>query len=245
MGLCRRSLRDRRVDVAGAARTKGRAATVAVGRDPWARHAGQDATAGPARALARFPGRDRAVGAAQAGHVGAAGRRLRAAGENRGAALGDKDAQEIELIWSGPLAAVSRSVRLAGRPRRQAGDRAIRCRSGRPCWRMPSKRRTSPGLDPAAVHRRMEMGWHPRAGGGRPRRKWTQRRAALFAHGRGHFEELSRSDRSAAPSRRDRRRASGRARRPRAIVQCPATAAQPQNRHAEIIDRVSRASARL
>ena len=42
-------------------------------------------------------------------------------------------------------------------------------------------------LDPARLHRRMEMGRHPRAGGRRHDARRQARRAALFAHRRGHL----------------------------------------------------------
>ena len=45
----------------------------------------------------------------------------------------------------------------------------------------------------ARLHRGMEMGRHPRAGGRRRERRRQARDAALFAHRRGHFQELSRS----------------------------------------------------
>ena len=60
------------------------------------------------------------------------------------AALGDKDVQRDRAALARPRAALHRAVRLAGRPRREAVDAAIRRRSARRCWRMRSRRRISP-----------------------------------------------------------------------------------------------------
>ena len=81
------------------------------------------------------------------------------------AALGDKDPQEIELIWPGLEAALHRSVRLAGRSRRQAGEprsHAVPAADAVACDRG--------SISPARcrrLRRRMEMGRHPGAGGRR------------------------------------------------------------------------------
>ena len=85
------------------------------------------------------------------------------------AALGDKDAARGRADVAGSRAALSRPVRLAGRPRRKAGQSRSRAvppgdagaRDRGHGFRRARSRR---------LHRRMEMGRHPRAGGRRPRR---------------------------------------------------------------------------
>ena len=47
------------------------------------------------------------------------------------AELGDKDPHEIELMWPGLVAALSRSVRVAGRPRAKSRSISIPRRSAR------------------------------------------------------------------------------------------------------------------
>ncbi len=95
-----------------------------------------------------------------------------------------------------------------------------------------------------ALRRRVEMGWHPRAGR-RRRAGWPADRAALFAHRRGHFRRVPRPDRRDELQRRDRRRALDHARRPCAVVQRAAAAAQPQNHQREAHRRIPRAHSRL
>ena len=160
------------------------------------------------------------------------------------ASLGDKEPNEIEMLWPGLAPPyLELFAWLEGR-----ADKPVVARSGAvppgdagACHRGDRFRRArSEGL-----HRRMEMGRHPRAGGRRPGRGRRARDAALFAHRRGHFQELSRSGRGAAAARRDRRRIADPARWPRAVVQRAAAAAQPQSRDAEAAAGISRASARL
>ena len=161
------------------------------------------------------------------------------------AALGDKDADEIELIWPGlrppylelfawlegradkPAHARSGAVPPADAGARARGRRSRRARSRR-------------------LHGGMEMGRHPRAGGGRRDEDGRHRR-------RGSIRAPARTSPGAFPiwSRRCgcRRAIDGEladhARRPRAVLQRAAAAAQPQDRDAEAARRVSRASARL
>ena len=105
---------------------------------------GKARAARSARALARRARRDRPLGLLKLVtgglRVGVSARLAKTAA----AALGDKDPHEIELIWPGLRAALRRAVRLARRPRRQAGDAAIRRRSARRCWRTRSRRAISP-----------------------------------------------------------------------------------------------------
>ena len=95
---------------------------VAVRRGRNAVDARQGATAGAARALARRARRDRPLGAAQAGHRRPAHRRLGAAGQDRGGLARRQGAGRDRNALAGPRAALSRAVRLAGRPRREAGE---------------------------------------------------------------------------------------------------------------------------
>ncbi len=147
-------------------------------------------------------------------------------------------------MWSGLEPPYAESVRLAGRPRRQAvdhrsravppgdagaGDRGFRLREARS----------------GRFSRRMEMGRHPRAGVRRRQRTRRAHRADVFAHRRGHFEELSRSAGVAELQRLARRRTADPARRPGAELQRAAAAAEPQGRDAEADRGISRASARL
>ena len=64
------------------------------------------------------------------------------------AALGDKEPHEIELIWPGLEPPYTELFAWLEGPRRKTGV-ATRRRSGRRCWRMRSRRRISPALDPA------------------------------------------------------------------------------------------------
>ena len=167
------------------------------------------------------------------------------------AALADKDAQEIELLWPG-LAPPYRELFawLEGHAD-EAGERrcgAVPAADAGACARR--RRFAKPRC--IGVRRGMEMGRHSRAGRRRAPRQQTRRqtwppsdRPPLLAHRRGHFEKLSRPARRAAPARRHRRRTFGHARSPRAVVQRVATAAQSQNRHAEAARRISRPFARL
>ncbi len=108
------------------------------------------------------------------------------------AALGDKEPNEIEMLWPGlappytelfawlegradkPVIARSGAVPPGDAGACDRGDRFRRARSRR-------------------LHGRVEMGRHPRAGGRRRGEDGQHGDAALFAHRRGHFEELSRS----------------------------------------------------
>ena len=209
-----------------------------------AAHARQDRTAEAARALARRTGRDRPLGAAETRHRRDADRGFGAAGQDRGRRARRQGPARHRVDVAGPRPALSRTVRVAGRPRRQAGQSrsgAVPPGDAGACDRgygfCQSRRRR--------LHRGMEMGRHSRAGGQRPRRARPHAGAALFAHRRGHHQELSGSAAVAAPSRRHRRRIAGAARRPRADLQRAAAAAQPQSRLAETDQGISDPSARL
>ena len=246
--LCRRSLRDGRADVAGAGPPRPRhqfpRRAVAVAGDRDARHPRQGAAARSARALARHARRDRPLGAAQARHLGAAHRRLGAARQDRGGRARRQGPARDRADLAGPAAALCRAVRLARRPRRQAGDpRSGAVPPGHARARGRGWRSRRPR--PARLPGRMEMGRHPRAGRRRHARGRDAGLPALFAHRRGHVGELSRPGRGAAARRRHRRRAPGGARAPGAVLQRAAAAAQPQDRHAQAPGRVPRTSACL
>ena len=209
-----------------------------------ASHARQDRAAGAARALARRTRRDRPLGAAQARHRRDAHRRLGAARQDRRGRARRQGPARDRTDLARARAALSRPVRLAGRPRRQAGQprsRAVPPGDAGACDRGYGFRQPRSG----GLHRRMEMGRHPRAGGLGPRRARPHAGAALFAHRRGHFQELSRPRAVAASARRHRRRTAGAARGPRADLQRAAAAAQPQSRLAEADQGISDPSARL
>jgi hypothetical protein len=112
------------------------------------------------------------------------------------ASLGGKEPNEIEMLWPGLAPPYAELFALAGGPRRHAGvarSGAVspghaRARDrGNRLYRARSER----------VHRRMEVGRHPRPGGYWLGRGRHCRDAALFADRRGHFQELSRSGASA------------------------------------------------
>ena len=155
----------------GAARSRSAAATTIHAADAHrGRHHAVDArqgrAAGAAGALARRARRDRALGAAEAGHRRAADRRLGAAGEDRGGGARRQGSARHRAGLARARAALSRAVRLAGRPRRQAGQSrsgAVPAGDAGACDRGRRLRRARPGR----LHRRMEMGRHPRAGGER------------------------------------------------------------------------------
>ena len=209
-----------------------------------AAHARQDRTAKAAFALARRTRRDRALGAAKTRHRRDADRGFGAAGQDRGGRARRQGPARHRTDVAGACAALSRSVRLAGGPRRKAGQSRSRAvppgdagACDRGCGFCQSRCRR--------FHRGMEMGRHPRAGGQRPRRARPHAGAALFAHRRGHHQKLSGSRAVAASARRHRRRIAGAARRPRADVQRAAAAAEPQSRLAKTDEGFSDPSARL
>ena len=82
----------------------------------------QGAAAGADRALARRARRDRPLGAAQARHRRLAHRRLGAARQDRGRLARRQGAGRGRNALARPGAALHRAVRLARRPRREAGD---------------------------------------------------------------------------------------------------------------------------
>ncbi len=155
----------------------------------------------PAGALARCARRDRALGAAQARdrrlRIGVSARLAKTAV----AALGDKDPQEIELIWPG-----SRRPTSSSSPGSKAAPTGRRCatshRSGRPMLAHALEE----AISPASIPRDFMAEWkwdgiRVQAVAGTRRRR-RPRRAALFAHRRGHLRQLSGPDRGAAARRR-------------------------------------------
>ncbi len=134
-----------------------------------AAHARQDRTAEAACALARRARRDRPLGAVETRHRRDADRHLGAAGQDRGRRARRQGPARDRTDVAGAGAALSRSVRLAGGPRRKAGQSRSRAvppgdagACDRGCRFCQSRRRR--------FHRGMEMGRHSRAGGQRPRR---------------------------------------------------------------------------
>ena len=149
------------------------------------------------------------------------------------AALGDKDVTEIELIWPGlepPY--VDLFAWLEGR-----GDKPVKHRPGAVPPADAGARDRGAGFRRARsrrLHRRMEMGRHPRAGVGRRERTTASAIARLYSR---TGEDISKSFPDLLEAlrlrRRDRRRIADPARRPRAVLQRAAAAAQPQSRDAE------------
>ena len=143
------------------------------------------------------------------------------------AALGDKDPHEIELIWPGLAPPyLDLFAWLEGR-----GDKPVNSDPApfRPVMLAHAIEDTDfASARSRRLHRGMEMGRHPRAGGRRPRRARPHAGAALFAHRRGHHQKLSRPRAVAASARRHRRRTAGAARGPRADLQRAAAAAEPE-----------------
>ena len=209
-----------------------------------AAHARQDRAAETARALARRARRDRPLGAAETRHRRDADRDFGAAGQDRGGRARRQGPARYRIDVAGAHAALSRSVRVAGGPRRKAGQsrsRAVPPGDAGACDRGYGFRQSRC----RRLHRGMEMGRHPRAGGQRPRRARPHAGAALFAQRRGHHQKLSGSAAVAASAGRHRRRIAGGARRPGAEFQRAAAAAQPQSGLAETDQGLSDPSARL
>ena len=209
-----------------------------------AAHARQDRTAKAACALARRAGRDRPLGTVETRHRRDADRHFGAAGQDRRRRARRQGPARDRIDVAGPDAALSRSVRLAGRPRRKARQSRSRAvppgdagACDRECRFCQSRCRR--------FHRGMEMGRHSRAGGLRPRRARPHAGAALFAQRRGHHQELSGSAAVAASARRHRRRVAGAARRPGAELQRAAATPQSQSGLAETDGGISDPSARL
>ena len=163
--LRRRPVRDRGADVAAPVqRAETPAAPDALGRRGkrlrrWARRSCP-------RSSPRWldsARRNRALGAAQARDRRPSHRRLGAPRQDRGGGAGRQGCAGHRTDLAGAGAALSRAVRLDRGPRREACQPAIRCRSGRRCWRTPSRRPSSRRSIPA-IHGGMEMGRHPGAG---------------------------------------------------------------------------------
>ena len=242
--LCRRPVGNGRAAVADASRAKAKLYPVPVGGGDDALDARQIAIAGAARALARCARRNRTLGLAQARHRRPSHRRLGAAGQDRGRRAGRQRRHRYRTPVGGLNAALCRAFRLARRPRRAAGDprpsalppgdAGARGRGHRLC-----------GTRRCGFHGGMEMGRHPHPSRRRHGRRRRARDTALFAHRRRHHQKLPRPCGRIPARRRHRWRTPDPARRARAILQCPAAAAKPQNRHAEAACRIPCASARL
>ena len=173
-------------------------------------------------------------------------RRVGAARQDRGSRARRQGAARDRVAVARTAAALYRAVRLARRPRRQAGQRAIPRRSARPCSRMRSRTTDFRRARPRRLHGGMEMGRHPRAGCRRHAATTAQLVTRLYSR---TGEDISKSfpdlARSAAFDRRHRRRTPGAARGPRAVVQRAAAAAQPQNARRRNCSPISRPPARL
>jgi DNA ligase-1 len=91
----------------------------------------------------------------------------------RSAALGAKDAHEIELLWPGLSPPYHRSVRLARRPRREARQALDPAPFRPPMLAHALDEPDLSSLEPVRLHGRMEVGRHPRAG--RERRERARR----------------------------------------------------------------------
>ena len=159
------------------------------------------------------------------------------------AALGATDAQDIELLWPGlspPY--VELFAWLEGRADKPASTDPAPFRPA-----MLAHALDEPDLATLVPAEFMaEWKWDGiRVQAVAARKQRRQDRAALFADRREYFQELSRSDRRSAFTRRHRRRASDHARSARANVQRLAAAAQSQECHDETDDRVSGTSSRL
>ena len=239
--LCRRPVGDRRADVAGRSGDSARTTTPSPHRRRRnAVHARQGATAGAARALARRARRDRPLGAAQARHRRPAHRRSARLAKTAAAALGDKDAGRSRAAVAGSDAALSRPVRLARRPRRQAGEPRPGAVPARRCWRTRSRRPISPRSIPPTS-------WRNGNGTASACRR-SAGATSTASRSRGFIRAPARTSPRAFPisSRRCscRRAIDGELlimrERPRAVVQRAAAAAQPQDRHAEAARRNSR-----
>ena len=132
--------------------------------------------------------------------------------------LGGKDPHEIELMWPGLTPPyLDLFAWLEGRAEKPVNlDPA----PFRPVMLAHAIENTDfINLDPARLHRGMEMGRHPSAGGERPRHARSSARATLLAQRRRHHQKLSGFVALAALGGRDRWRAAGDARGPGAKLQ--------------------------
>ena len=176
--------------------------------------------------LARRARRDRALGAAEAGHRRLAHRRLGAARQDgAGRTRASDDVEEIEEIWHGLTPPYTELFAwLDGQAERpEIGDpsplppadagQPDRRAATSPCSTAPTSPPSGNGTASAcsAVGRRAAM------------------QPAVLAHRRRHRRRLPRPRRANVFERRARRRAAGRARRRGGALQRPAAAAEPQD----------------
>jgi hypothetical protein len=148
------------------------------------------------------------------------------------AALGNKDPNEVELIW--PTQTPPYPDLFAWLEGRADKPTTSDPAPFRPVMLAPCAReRRAWEARSGGVYRGMEVGRHPRASCSRDAREWPACYSALYPHRRGHIAQLSGSHGGAHLRRCDRRRAVDHARASRAIVQYAAAASQPQDRHAE------------
>ncbi len=161
------------------------------------------------------------------------------------AALGGRDARRGRAGVAVAHPALCRPVRLARRPRRRGRRAATPRRSARRCCPTPSRKPISQALDPADFVAEWKWdGIRVQAAAGRLAD--GRRIARLYSRtGEDISGALSRSRRGARFRRRARRRAADHARRPRAVLQRAAAAAQPQDRLAEAAGGLPGPSARL
>ena len=168
---------------------------------------------GAARALARRARRDRPLGAAEARHRRPAHRRLGAARQDRGG----RARRQGRRTRSRDLARAGAALCASCSPGSKAAPTSPRPRDPAP-FRPPMLAHAIEdgdfaALDPARLSGRMEMGRHPRAGRRRHARGRDARRAALFAHRRGHLARAFPTwSRRCGFDGAHRRRAAGRAR---------------------------------
>jgi ATP-dependent DNA ligase len=140
------------------------------------------------------------------------------------AALGDKDADDIELIWPGLTPPyLDLFAWLEGRAGKPATGDPV---PFRPVMLSHAIEETDfAALDPAEHCAEWKWDGIRSAGGRRIATERHPHHPPLFAHRRGHFGELSGPCRGAPVRRRDRRRAVDHARAPRSVVQRSAAAA--------------------
>ena len=232
--LCRRPLRDRRADVAGGSRITGRTKTPSL-TSTSSRRSRRSARRNCPRQLARWldaldeTGRWALLKLVTGGlRIGVSARLAKTAA----AALGGKDADEIELLWPGLAPPyIELFAWLEGRAEKPASARSGAVPARR-CWRMRSRRPISPRSIPTDFM--AEWKWDGIRVQAVARRVTDGETVARLYSRTG--EDISKSFPDliggAAAAGGDRRRAADHARGPRAVVQRAAAAAQPQNRDA-------------
>ena len=159
------------------------------------------------------------------------------------AALGDKQPDEIELVWPGLAPPYTELFAwIEGRAEKPESRDPV---PFRPVMLSHAIEEADfPNLDPADFS--AEWKWDGIRVQAVAAQDGDRRVARLYSRtGEDVSGAFPGPDRRAHFQRRDRRRIADRARRPRAVVQRAATAAQPQNRQREADRRIPRAPARL